>query len=375
MSRCVSLSHLTFYVSNAKQAALNWCLQFGFKPFKFRGLETGHRDRCSHAVKLNDIVLVFVSPFHDEVANERVNGHILRHGNSVNDVAINVNSVTDFTKHIRSLSIPVKEWSEEDQNGTVRYARVNAYGSTTHTLVERNNYPGDKFLPNWGCNPLRDSLSGSIWSRLPPTGLQKIDHLALNQISGTMKQIVQWYMETLKFKRFWSKDDTVVNSEHSGLRSIFMVNDDNECIKLTINEPIDGSFKSQIQEFIDYHRGPGVQHIAFGTQDICESIIQLKDRGVQFLETPYTYYQKLEQRLQADKVNISKDISLLHKHNILVDYDHTGHLYQIFTRPIQDRPTVFLELIERHHFGGFGAGNIKALFESIEEEQKLRGNV
>lgn len=171
-----------------------------------------------------------------------------------------------------------------------------------------------------------------------------------------------------------------------------MVNDDNERIKLTINEPIDGSFKSQIQEFIDYHRGPGVQHIAFGTQDICESIIQLKDRGkgyqwlkwgwfwhlllgVQFLETPYTYYQKLEQRLQADKVNISKDISLLHKHNILVDYDHTGHLYQIFTRPIQDRPTVFLELIERHHFGGFGAGNIKALFESIEEEQKLRGNV
>lgn len=177
-----------------------------------------------------------------------------------------------------------------------------------------------------------------------------------------------------------------------------MVNDDSERIKLTINEPIEGSFKSQIQEFIDFHRGPGVQHIAFGTPDICESIIQLKDRGnvfkgmnclqmfcnsnnlavllgVQFLETPYKYYQKLEQRLQADKVKINKEISLLQKHNILVDFDHTGHLYQIFTRPIQDRPTVFLELIERHHFGGFGAGNIKALFESIEEEQKQRGNV
>lgn len=212
MGRCVSLSHLTFYVSNAKQAALNWCLQFGFKPFKFRGLETGHRDRCSHAVKLNDIVLVFVSPFHDDKINEKVNAHILRHGNSVNDVgmslqilshdpnefksslllAINVNSVTEFSKHIRSQSIPIKEWSEEDQNGIVRYARVNAYGSTTHTLVERNGYPGDMFLPNWGSNPLRDSLQGSIWSRLPDTGLQKIDHLALNQVSGTMKQIVKW---------------------------------------------------------------------------------------------------------------------------------------------------------------------------------------
>ncbi|KAJ6225288.1 hypothetical protein RDWZM_003833 [Blomia tropicalis] len=375
MVRCVGLSHLTFHVSNAKQAALNWCLQFGFKPYRFRGLETGHRDQCSHAVKLNDIVLVFVSPYHNETSNDSINSYLVKHGNSVCDVAMTVNSLSEMTEKIRSLSIPIKEWTEEDQDGSVSYAQILAFGSTTHTLIQRNNYPDKHFLPNWRANPLRDNLINSVWSRLPASGLERIDHLAMNQISGTMNKVAQWYADTLQFKRFWSNDDTIINSKNSGLRATFMVNDDNEQIKLTINEPIDGSFKSQIQEFIDYHRGPGVQHIAFSTPNICESIIQLKDRGVEFLETPYTYYQNLEQRLKENNIKIDKEISVLHKHNILVDFDHTGHLYQIFTRPIQDRPTVFLELIERHQFGGFGAGNIKALFESIEEEQKQRGNI
>lgn len=253
----------------------------------------------------------------------------------------------------------------------------------------------DRFLPRWTTNPLSEHYSSSLFSKLPPTLLQNIDHLAMNQVTGTMNNVASWYSETLLFKRFWSKDDTIINSGHSGLKSIFMINDDNEKVKLTINEPIHGSHKSQIQEFLDYHQGPGVQHVAFNTENIEESIIQLKDRGkfhqkssilflfqhflylpgVEFLETPSTYYKNLEKRLKNDGIEIQRDISSLHKHNILVDYDQRGHLYQIFTRPIQDRPTIFLELIERHHFGGFGAGNIKALFESIEEEQKQRGNV
>lgn len=289
-------------------------------------------------------------------------------------VAFNVDSLSELSKHIRSLGVPLEEWSEADGNGEVRYARVKAFGSTTHTLIERNAYPRDCFLPKWSQNPLDELLAKSLWGRLPPTGLKRIDHLALNQLTGTMNQWAEWYQRTLCFDRFWSKDETVINTPNSGLRSVFMINDKNEDIKLTINEPIQGVHKSQIQEFLDYHRGPGVQHIAFSTDDITDTIAKLKDRGVQFLDTPYTYYRNLEKRLVKDNVTINRKVEELQKHHVLVDYDQSGHLFQIFTRPIQDRPTVFLELIERHHFGGFGAGNIKALFESIEEEQKQRGN-
>ncbi|UXI22652.1 hypothetical protein NH340_JMT08595 [Sarcoptes scabiei] len=373
MSRCTSLSHLTFFVSNAKQAAINWCMQFGFRPFRFRGLETGHRDQCAHAIRNNDIVLVFISPYHS--AETQINSHLVQHGNSVKDIAMNVDSLASFSKRIQSLGLPMKQWSEEDDYGQVNYLQLKAFGNTTHTLVERKDYPIARFLPKWESNPLQNHLEKSVWAKLPNTGLKKIDHLAMNQLTGTGKGVAEWYRNTLNFERFWSNDDTIINTDNSGLRAVFMINDQNETIKLTINEPISGSHKSQIQEFLDYHQGPGVQHMAFYTDDICESIINLRDRGVEFLETPATYYRNLENRLKKDDVKIDREISLLQKHNVLVDYDQRGHLYQIFTRPIQDRPTVFLELIERHQFSGFGAGNIKALFESIEEEQKQRGNV
>lgn len=177
------------------------------------------------------------------------------------------------------MGIDVKEWVDEDNHGKVKYAKLNAFGNTSHTLIERANYPQERFLPKWDQSPLNDSLEKSVWSHLPPVGLQRIDHLALNQYTGTMNKVAQWYQDTLRFKRFWSKDETVINTENSGLRSVFLVNDESERIKLTINEPIQGTRKSQIQEFLDYHNGPGVQHIAFHTDDIVESIKELKKRG------------------------------------------------------------------------------------------------
>lgn len=184
-----------------------------------------------------------------------------------------------MSEHIKSMGLPIKEWSEEDENGLVKYAEVTAFGNTTHTLVDRGNYPQDKFLPNWSQNPLDKHFKNSLWLHLKDTGLKRIDHLAMNQLTGTSKAVSQWYNNILNFKRFWSNDDTIINTDHSGLRAIFMINDDNENVKLTINEPIAGAHKSQIQEFLDYHNGPGVQHVAFSTDDICDSIMQLKSRG------------------------------------------------------------------------------------------------
>lgn len=187
--------------------------------------------------------------------------------------------LSSISDRIKKFGVPIREWTEEDSHGLVKYAQVLAFGDTTHTLVERNNYPGTEFLPNWRQNPLESHLTNSVWCQLPDTGLKRIDHLAMNQLNGTGKQVGQWYNQMLNFKRFWSNDDTIINTDSSGLRAIFMINGDDETVKLTINEPISGSHKSQIQEFLDYHQGPGVQHIAFHTDDICESVMQLENRG------------------------------------------------------------------------------------------------
>jgi len=211
-------------------------------------------------------------------------------------------------------------------------------------------------------------------TNLPKVGLKFVDHCVGNQPNDSMESVTQWYEKSLLFHRFWSVDDKQIHTEYSSLRSIVVTNWD-ETIKMPINEPAPGKRKSQIQEYIDYYGGPGIQHIALNTDNIIESLQALRARGMEFLRTPDTYYDQLRTNLKSSKVKILEDLDVIQKLNILVDYDDSGYLLQIFTKPLQDRPTLFLEVIQRRNHNGFGAGNFKALFEAIELEQQLRGNL
>jgi 4-hydroxyphenylpyruvate dioxygenase len=242
-------------------------------------------------------------------------------------------------------------------------------GDTIHTFVERKNYKGF-FLPGYKKLGSIDPLD----KILPPTGLQRIDHIVGNQPDGEMVTACEMYEKQLKFHRFWSVDDKQMHTEYSALRSIVMADYD-EVIKMPINEPALGKRRSQIQEYVDYYGGPGVQHIAVSTPDIIATINALRARGVEFLEVPTAYYENLKLRLTTASVKVTEDLKILENLRILVDYDEKGYLLQIFTKPVEDRPTLFWEIIQRKNNQGFGAGNFKSLFEAIEIEQGLRGNL
>merc|ERR1712121_218931 len=261
-------------------------------------------------------------------------------------------------------------WEESDDNGTVRFAVVQTYGETTHTLIERQNYNG-LFLPGYH-KPIdgEDKLA----STLENPGLRFIDHIVGNQPDLQMENVAQWYEKNLLFHRFWSVDEDMVHTEYSSLRSIVVTNYE-ETIKMPINEPAPGKRKSQIQEYVDYYGGAGVQHIALRSDDIIKSIENLRYRGTEFLDIPDSYYRELRKRLRNSKVRVKEDIDILQKLRILIDYDDNGYLLQIFTKPLQDRPTVFIEIIQRNNHQGFGAGNFKALFQCIELDQQERGNL
>ena len=264
----------------------------------------------------------------------------------------------------------VKEpWIEEDENGKVVLATISTYGDTTHTFVQRSEYKGI-FLPNYSPITEKDPLE----SLLPVTKLNFIDHCVGNQPGLEMISACELYEKQLGFHRFWSVDDEQIHTEYSALRSIVMADWD-ERIKMPINEPANGKRKSQIQEFVEYYGGAGVQHVALNTTDIIGAVQNLKDRGAEFLTIPGTYYTRLREKLAELKISISESIDELERLHILVDYDEKGYLLQIFTKPVQDRPTLFFEVIERHNHQGFGAGNFKSLFESIEMEQERRGNL
>ncbi len=249
-------------------------------------------------------------------------------------------------------------------------ASVKTYGDTIHTFVQRSSYTGP-FLPGYVAHHLSEPLNGLV----PVPELLYIDHCVGNQPDGEMEPVAQWYEQMLDFHRFWSVDDKMIHTEFSSLRSIVMTDFD-EKIKMPINEPANGKRKSQIQEFCDYYGGPGVQHIAMRTENIIETVLRMKARGVMFLDKiPDTYYDKLRAGLTNVNLQVQEDIDILQREKILVDYDEKGYLLQIFTKPLEDRPTLFLEVIQRRNHQGFGAGNFKALFESIEQEQALRGNL
>ena len=257
----------------------------------------------------------------------------------------------------------------KDEHGTVIVASVKTYGDTVHTFVQRVDYTGP-FLPGFKAHHLKEVLN----EKLPVVDLKFIDHVVGNQPDLEMEAAASWYEKMLDFHRFWSVDDKMIHTEYSSLRSI-VVADFDEVVKMPINEPAAGKRKSQIQEYVEYYGGAGVQHVALVTTDIIRTVTALKDRGVEFLTIPDAYYERLRKGIEHAGIEVAEDIAILQKLKILVDYDDKGYLLQIFTKPVEDRPTLFFEIIERHNHQGFGAGNFKSLFESIEIEQAKRGNL
>ncbi|KAF7694914.1 4-hydroxyphenylpyruvate dioxygenase [Silurus meridionalis] len=365
----LSFDHLTFWVGNAKQAASFYCNKLGFEPLAYRGLETGSRDVVSHVVKQGKIIYVFSSALNP--GNKEIGEHLVKHGDGVKDVAFSVEDCDSLVQKARERgAIILKEPHVlEDKFGSVKLAVLQTYGDTTHTLVERKGYTG-LFLPGFHAPLFCDPLL----AKLPNGHLDFIDHVVGNQTDDEMVPVVEWYQRNLLFHRFWSVDDKQLQTEFSALRSIVVANYE-ETVKMPINEPAFGKRKSQIQEYVEYYGGPGVQHIAMNTSNIIKAIRNLKERGMEFMTVPNTYYQQLHENLKHSKVKIKEDISILEELQILVDYDDNGYLLQIFTKPVQDRPTVFLEVIQRNNHQGFGAGNFKSLFEAIEADQHARGNL
>lgn len=362
--------HLKFYVGNAKQAADWYITRFGFERLAFRGLETGERDLAHHVVKQNDIVFEFVSPY-NPVDNE-VSKEQSFHGDGVKDIALSVDDARLAYKiSIEEGAESVKEPTEiKDDDGTIVIATIKTYGDTQHTFIDRTNYKG-KYLPGYKYIDEEDPFAKFT----KPIGLGFIDHVVSNHGDGKMIPVVEWYEKVLKFHRFWSVDDKVVHTEFSSLRSIVMTDFD-ERVKLPINEPAEGKKKSQIQEYVDYYGGSGVQHIALNTPDVINAVETLKARGMKFISVPKSYYDDLRKRLAASTTTkVKEDLDTIEKLNILVDFDERGYLLQIFTSTCQDRPTLFIEIIQRNGHNGFGAGNFRALFEAIEREQELRGNL
>ncbi|KAI8149837.1 4-hydroxyphenylpyruvate dioxygenase [Fennellomyces sp. T-0311] len=369
--------HLRFTVTNAKQAASYYCTRMGFKHIAYRGLETGSREVAAHVVRRGEATFVFecpIQPVESEMAKE-----IAIRGDAVKDVAFTVNDCRAvYEKAIARGGKSVKAPEViKDEDGEVVIATIATYGDAQHTLIERKNYKGI-FLPGYKDTKTSLRYVDPLDDILPNVPLGFIDHVVGNQPDNMMNSACEYYERVFDFHRFWSVDDKDVSTEYSALRSIVMA-DPAEKIKVPINEPAAGKKKSQIQEFVDFYGGAGVQHIAINTNDIITSVTNLRKRGCDFLRVPDTYYTALRKALaKHNKVAnrpITEDLDLLQKLNILVDYDENGYLLQIFTRPVQDRPTVFVEIIQRNNHNGFGAGNFKSLFESLEMEQALRGNL
>nr|XP_057943764.1 4-hydroxyphenylpyruvate dioxygenase [Doryrhamphus excisus] len=366
----VKFHHITFWVGNAKQAASFYCDKMGFEPLAYKGLETGSREVASHAIRQDKIVFVLESPLNP--GNEEMGWHLMKHGDGAKDIAFQVEDCDYLIKTAKARgAVIVKEpWVEQDIHGRVKYAVVQTYGDTTHTFIEYLEPYKGLFLPGY-----KQPLFGDpLLAKLPPAGLRFIDHIVGNQPDDQMVPVSDWYQKCLMFHRFWSIDDKQIHTKYSALRSIVVTNYE-ETIKMPINEPAVGNKKSQIQEYVDYNGGPGVQHIALNTSNIIQAVVNLRARGMEFLSAPDTYYESLREKLRSAKIKVKEDLDRLQELKILVDFDDKGYLLQIFTKPVQDRPTLFLEVIQRNNHFGFGAGNFKSLFEAIEKDQDARGNL
>jgi len=352
--------HIEFYVGNAKQAALYYQHCFGFELVAYAGPETGVRDRASYVVQQNKIRLVLTTSLQPD---SEIAAHVKKHGDGVKVLALWVDDATKSFHEttVRGAAPALKPQILKDEFGEVVLSSIKTYGDTIHTFVERKKYKGP-FLP--GYKAAKNNFKPS------PIGLKYIDHCVGNVELGKMNEWVEFYETVMGFKLLITFDDSDISTEYSALMSK-VVSNGNGYIKFPINEPAEGKKKSQIEEYLDFYHGPGVQHIAIATDDIIHTVSELRKRGVEFLYVPETYYEDVRERVG----HINEDWVELQKQNILIDRDEEGYLLQIFTKPIQDRPTVFFEIIERNGAKSFGKGNFKALFESIEREQALRGNL
>ncbi len=355
-----AIHHAEIFCGNAKQSAYFYRAAFGFSLVGYRGPETGVKSRVSYALRQDRIRLLLTTPLKEDAV---ITPFLARHGDSVRDVAFECHDAAAAWKSAvergaRSVEEPR---IMEDEFGSAKLASIEAYGDTIHTFVEKSDYTGP-FLPGFSPMP-PDAVAVS-------SGLKYIDHLVANMDWGGMEGLVRFYDDVFGFKRFVSFDDKDISTEYSSLRSTVVAND-SKWIKLPINEPAEGLKKSQIEEYIDFHNGPGVQHIAMLTDDIAATVRELRKRGVAFLDTPASYYETLAERVGPIDESIEELASL----GILVDRDDKGYMLQIFTKPVEDRPTLFFEVIQRKGGESFGKGNFKALFESIEREQARRGNL
>ena len=351
---------IEFWVGNAKQASHYYRSAFGFQLLAYRGPETGTRDRASYLLQQNKVRFLLttaVSPEHEIAA------HVHRHGDGVRDIALWVDDAREaFAAAVERGASPVQQPAVlQDDDGEVVIAAIRTYGDTIHSLVERRNYRGP-FLP--GFQPATSAFAPQ------PIGLLHVDHCVGNVELGAMNRWVSFYQNVMGFRNLISFDDKDISTEYSSLMSKVVASGDDR-IKFPINEPAKGRKKSQIDEYLEFYGGPGVQHLAIATSDIVRTVTALHDRGVEFLRVPTAYYDTLLDRVGQ----IDEDVGPLKELGILVDRDDEGYLLQIFTKPVQDRPTVFYEIIQRKGARSFGKGNFKALFEAIEREQALRGNL
>ena len=357
--------YVEFYVGNAKQAAMYYRSAFGFRLVGYRGPETGVRDRASYLLQQGKIRFVLTTAIRPDLSAEakRVADHVYTHGDGVRDIALWVDDARDaFRKAVERGATPDQEPSvQQDDDGEIVTASFRIYGETVHSLVERRNYRG-LFMP--GFVPVSPHYAP------PEVGLQYVDHCVGNVELGKMNEWVEFYSHVMGFRNLLTFDDKTISTEYSSLMSKVMANG-NDRIKFPINEPARGRRKSQIDEYLDFYQGPGVQHLALATDDIIGTVTALRDRGVEFLSVPTTYYDDLQKRVGR----IDEPVDQLAALGILIDRDPDGYLLQIFTKPVEDRPTVFYEIIQRKGARSFGAGNFKALFEAIEREQALRGNL
>ncbi|MEC8458125.1 MAG: 4-hydroxyphenylpyruvate dioxygenase [Bacteroidota bacterium] len=352
--------HVEIYVGNAKQSAYYFKTAFGFQEVAYAGLETKVEDRTSYVLQQDKIRLVITSSM---VKDNDINRHLNDHGDGVKFVALWVpDAAKAFEETTKRGAKPYQEPKViEDDHGKVVTSGIYTYGETVHMFVERNDYDGP-FLPGY--------VARSPKYQPGPVGLKYIDHIVGNVDWGQMNTWVKFYAEVMGFSQIISFDDKDISTEYTALMSKVMSNG-NGRIKFPINEPAKGKKRSQIEEYINFYNGAGVQHLALATDNIIHTIHELRERGVEFLDVPDTYYDDLKDRVGA----IDEDMEVLKKYKILVDRDDEGYLLQLFTKPLMDRPTVFIEIIQRKGATSFGKGNFKALFEAIEREQENRGTL
>ena len=352
--------YVEFYVGNAKQAAHFYKTAFGFQSLAYSGPETGRKDRVSYAIRQHKLTFVLTTPLR---SGTPIADHISKHGDGVKYLALRVSDATsawnETTK--RGGQSYMEPTTLQDDDGEVVMSGIHTYGETVHLFIERQNYRGP-FMPGF-------RQWESVYNP-PDAGLQYVDHCVGNVGWNQMNPRVKFYEDVMGFRNILSFDDKDISTEYSALMSKVMSNG-NGFVKFPINEPAEGKKKSQVEEYLDFYAGEGVQHVAVATKDIVKTVTDLQQRGVEFLNIPTSYYDTLPDRVG----HIDEDLEPLKRLGILVDRDNEGYLLQIFTKPVEDRPTLFFEIIQRKGAKSFGKGNFKALFEALEKEQELRGNL